>query len=633
MKLKFILISFILGILFLVSAFQSDNKDAYLYYYISQYDGFSQEFESLIIDVKSSKPDSATIKLKLHNLRLKMKVMDFWWRYLDPISYRSINSPLSVEWETEVFEKFEKPYKREGAGLTLAELAFDENENNWEANLFPIKDALLHLKPDSLYTKLSDPGHFLFCNRLFLLNLTTIYNTGFECPDTSRIIPEIQFMCLEVDKMYQMFLSSKPEFGPDDNYLKLYKSMLQFLNKQSNHYSAFNHYTFIRDYINPLFELNAELIRQKSLRSKNLVDYSLNKNAKSIFDKTLYMGQNTKGVFSRIEDSISLNYIKEFGKLMFFDPILSVNNERSCASCHKPDQFFTDNKVRSAESLDHKGRLTRNTATLVNAEFNHLIMADGKHISLHDQASAVMSHPDEMGIKLEDILEKVLSCKDYSIQLKKLAAMTPAEPKPSLAHISSAIIYYYTSFSNYYSPFDRAMLKKENLNKDVIAGFNLFMSKAQCATCHFIPQFNGVKPPYIGSEFEVLGVPEDTFFLSIGKDSGRYHFHQAPETIFAFRTSSLRNISKTAPYMHNGIYFSLEEVMKFYNDGGGAGRGLQVSNQTLSSDKLGLTQIEIKQIIAFMNVLNEDVMQDTAPSSLPLSKNKELNIRKPGGIY
>src|SRR5688500_15720855 len=123
-------------------------------------------------------------------------------------------------------------------------------------------------------------------------------------------------------------------------------------------------------------------------------------------------------------------------------------------------------------------------------------------------------------------------------------------------------------------------------------GFNLFMSKAQCATCHFAPQFNGVKPPYVGSEFEVLGVPADTLYQSLSKDQGRYEINPAEETNHAFRTGTLRNIMQTAPYMHNGIFKTMDQVIKFYNGGGGAGRKLLVPNQTLSSDSLALTKQE-----------------------------------------
>jgi cytochrome c peroxidase len=159
------------------------------------------------------------------------------------------------------------------------------------------------------------------------------------------------------------------------------------------------------------------------------------------------------------------------------------------------------------------------------------------------------------------------------------------------------------------------------------------MNKAQCATCHFVPQFNGVKPPYVGSEFEVLGVPSDNNFTGLSADKGRYLVNPAKETQSAFRTGSVRNAAKTKPYMHNGVFKSLDEVVDFYDAGGGAGRGLKVSNQTLSPDSLKLTKAEKSDIIAFIKSLDEDIPVVTVPLKLPKSKKDALNNRKVGGEY
>jgi cytochrome c peroxidase len=159
------------------------------------------------------------------------------------------------------------------------------------------------------------------------------------------------------------------------------------------------------------------------------------------------------------------------------------------------------------------------------------------------------------------------------------------------------------------------------------------MSKAQCATCHFVPQFNGVKPPYIGSEFEVLGVPADSLYKTLSPDSGRYTLNPANETFRAFRTGTLRNSERTKPYMHNGAFNTMNQVLDFYDGGGGIGHGLTIPNQTLSSDSLHLTKVEKQNLIAFIKSLNEDIEFETKPEHLPLSKNKNLNYRKVGGEY
>jgi cytochrome c peroxidase len=258
---------------------------------------------------------------------------------------------------------------------------------------------------------------------------------------------------------------------------------------------------------------------------------------------------------------------------------------------------------------------------------------DGKHISLENQALDVITNPAEMGSTEKEALEKVLSCGDYKAVFKKYLKATPQYKTINIEHLSSALMLYYSDFSNYYAPFDLAIRENKPVSDEVVKGFNLFMSKAQCGTCHFVPQFNGVKPPYIGSEFEVLGVPADTSFKTLSADKGRYKINPAKETSAAFRTGSVRNSAYTKPYMHNGVFRTLEEVIDFYDAGGGAGRGLNINNQTLSSDSLKLTKNEKKCIIAFINSLNEEIPLQIPPARLPVSKNKELNSRVVGGEY
>jgi cytochrome c peroxidase len=192
---------------------------------------------------------------------------------------------------------------------------------------------------------------------------------------------------------------------------------------------------------------------------------------------------------------------------------------------------------------------------------------------------------------------------------------------------------YYSKFSQYYAPFDDAMSKNKVLQSDEIKGFNLFMSKAQCATCHFLPTFSGIKPPFIGNEFEVIGVPSDTTFAQLDQDKGRYEVNPANETLHAFRTSTIRNTEKTKPYMHNGVFKTLEEVINFYNLGGGTGHKLVVPNQTATSDSLHLSLIEKKQLISFIKSLNENITFEKPPLYLPKSKINILNTRKVGGKY
>lgn len=637
MKFKLLLSGSILLSVLLASAYKhkGDNQ-AYKELYKFQFESFSKALNEYYSLLENEHPSPVQIKQGINDLRMKMKSLDFWWRYANPLAYKSINGPLPVEWETEVFEKYEPPYRRVGAGLTLALQQLDEDSSDIKAvmNLIqPMKTAIRHFEPDSMNELFNKPEHFYFCNRLFLLNAASIYTTGFECPDTSSVLPELKAMVKSVRNITMAYNVSFPDHSCDNEYTSALDALIDHLEAESECISLFGHYQCVRGFINPLYALNAKIILKRGYRSGNLTDYSLNNKALSIFDKQLYTAQNDKGIFGRVTDPATIAEIDQLGKLLFYDPILSGNNQRSCASCHIPNQYYADTLSRTALKFNKMGRLSRNTPSTINAGFNHLIMADGKHLTLQEQAVAVMCNMDEMGSVKGEILDKVMSCKVYAEALTRLAKLTPQSPKPGIDHIVSAITLHYGKFSLYDSPLDRAMNKKEELNPEVVLGYNLFMSKAQCATCHFVPQFNGVKPPYVGSEFEVLGVPEDTSFIKLSSDSGRYYINPAFETFRAFRTGTIRNASKTAPYMHNGVFRTLTEVVQFYNNGGAQGRGLQLENQTLSGDKLGLTEFEIRCLVLFMESLTEDIVFEPAPEQLPKSKKKTLSNRTVGGNY
>jgi cytochrome c peroxidase len=568
--------------------------------------------------------------------RSKLKAVDFWLRYLDPVVYKKINGPLPIEWENEVFEKFEKPYKREGAGLTLAYLYLNGKNPSEDslARLIQLSiDAINTFKADSITTQLNTADHFFLCNRLFLLNLAAIYTTGFECPDNKSIIKELQAMLVDVNTIYKSYNISFPATALSKEYLELYDKAIEFTNQQPSDFTLFDHFSFLKDYVNPLFAVNQKMINEYNTSSKSYNDYTLNNNSFSIFDKALYTPQNSKGIYSLVEDPEALLKIRAVGKLLFNDPILSGNNERSCASCHKPTEYFADTVLKTSLQFDGKQSLPRNTPTLVDVIYNHLLMLDGRHISLQNQAKDVITNPKEMGGDEKEAVEKVLSCKEYRNTFKELLKYTPEEKEITFDHIVSAITYYYSDYSKYYAPFDEAMNNNKPLGDDAKHGFNLFMGKAQCGTCHYVPQFNGVPPPYISSEFEVLGVPEDTNYTKQSEDKGRYNVNPALETLSAFRTGSIRNAQYTKPYMHNGVFNTLDEVLDFYNAGGGLGRKLNVSNQTLSSDSLKLTISEKQELIAFIHSLNENIRFEDKPEKLPLSSRKELNKRIVDGKY
>jgi len=138
-------------------------------------------------------------------------------------------------------------------------------------------------------------------------------------------------------------------------------------------------------------------------------------------------------------------------------------------------------------------------------------------------------------------------------------------------------------------------------------GFTLFMGKAGCGTCHFAPLFSGNTPPrYMASDVEVIGTTSSPLtHTTLDADSGRARIDGLPNHVRAFKTPSLRNSALTAPYMHNGAFRTLDDVLLFYDRGGGSGAGADVPNQTLSSDSLHLSASERRAIVSFMKTLTD----------------------------
>lgn len=584
----------------------------------------------------------AVLSKKINAARLCLKAADFWLRYLEPVAYKKLNGPLPVEWETEVFEKYEKPYRREGAGLTLAALYLEEDTfdlKQFLGYIYPAKEALKVFSADSITQKLKDPAHFFYAHRLQILNLSSIYNTGFECPDTSAIVPEIKHILARNIELYDAFIASFEGIPSSaiDSLASCKQAMLYLQNEVLHTKIQFYNFPYVSwiKGLNQVYTNNANILLQNRYKSVNLLDYSINNQALNLYDKDLYFGQNTFGIYASLRNARDLEEVRNLGKLLFYDPMLSANGQRSCASCHPSETFFTDTAVTTALNFDHIKRLNRNAPSLLNVTLNHLLMQDGKHFNMQNQAKDVITNPDEMGATEKMVLDRINAIPYYRKSFSKLAKKMPQKGKPTFLHIVSALTAYAGSFNTGEAKWVQ-YLKEDNtkIPKDIELGFGLFMGKAQCGTCHFFPFFNGAKPPFIGSEFEVIGTPMDTGVTQLSADKGRFLVNPAIETLHAIRTPTLLNVSRTKPYMHNGVFGTLAEVLEFYNQGGGAGKGLVVNNQTLSSTPLNLSASEKKQILAFLNSLNEDGLNiDALPLALPKSKKTELKNRKIGGEY
>jgi cytochrome c peroxidase len=324
------------------------------------------------------------------------------------------------------------------------------------------------------------------------------------------------------------------------------------------------------------------------------------------------------------------------GKLLFFDPILSDNNERSCASCHKPEMAFTDGLKKSISFT--LNQLPRNAPTVINSVFQPVQFWDSRAHSLEDQADSVIMNPDEMhGTSFEIVTERISASREYKALFNKAFPETVKQGIDK-KHIKSAIAAYERTLIGLNSRFDKYMRgEKSALDAREINGFNIFMGKGRCGSCHYAPLFNGSLPPYFTiSDHRSLGVPvKDTMSkYEIDADIGLQHSSKNPLFKASFKVPTVRNAALTAPYMHNGVYGSLEQVIDFYNHGAGNKFGFRQFLSILP-DSLNLNVTEKKELISFLHALTDTVGTTSRPAYLPEIKGRHaaLSQRIIGGKF
>ena len=473
-----------------------------------------------------------------------------------------------------------------------------------------------------------------------LIRIFTLGVTGFDTPGSGNAIPEaIQALrgTEQVLNYYHPLLEKKSPVL-QKNIATLFSATFQYLESNQD-FNSFDRLEFLKSYINPLYALLFDAQIQLEIETVEETTNFLqpvNYQAKNLFGNDFL----NKYYYANISPQHLTQERIELGKTLFFDPILSGNNERSCASCHHPEKAFTDGNDKSLAFNGH-GTIARNAPTLINSVFAERYFHDLREPDIERQISHVIEDSMEFNTDFLEIIDKLNQSEAYKALFAKAYE---DQPKYQLSKwsISDALACYITSLSSFNSPFDQYVRgESENIAPEVINGFNLFMGKAACGTCHFAPSFSGIVPPiYEESESEVLGVPMTTNEQNpeIDPDLGRFMslrpHDEAPFYAFSFKTPTVRNIELTAPYMHNGVYHTLEEVIDFYNKGGGIGLGIDVPYQTLPDAPLELTDKEINDLTAFMNALTDTTGMTNIPVKLPeFESNPQWNDRKPGGVY
>jgi cytochrome c peroxidase len=430
--------------------------------------------------------------------------------------------------------------------------------------------------------------------RLELIRIMTLGITGYDAPQLKSGITESYYALRAVQTALAPLLKNKPSSEMNG----LLSAAIAYL-KNHPHFDSFDRMSFLTRYAMPLQQQLNLFIRQSKL------DFNtgsvLNYRAKNIFSKDAFY----KGVFSNMNANNS--ELVALGRQLFFEKGLSGPGTRSCATCHQPERYFTDGLPKSLAINGHS-HVLRNAPSLLYAGFQYSQFWDARAKSLVEQVKDVLASKEEMAADESIVMVRLAQDKRYT-KLFKNAFPGLGDHPVSLDEIASCIAAYELSLSPQNSAFDRYMAgDKLALTMRQVQGFNLFMGKARCATCHFAPIFNGLVPPlYKTTELESLGVPQtdDRKNVVADQDEGRYHLFPARFNKGAFKIPTIRNVAKTGPYMHNGSFHTLEQVLDFYNAGGGNGWGLANNEQTLSSDNLKLNKKEIKAIISFLNSVTD----------------------------
>ncbi|MBA6315928.1 cytochrome-c peroxidase [Cellulophaga baltica] len=520
--------------------------------------------------------------------RFKFKAIEPILSAIDKNNYKSLNAPniLQVQEEDLTDIKIRNPFGFQ----VIEELLFDPEADSVALyNTINLTKNRLKLIEKNTQINLKD-HHLIWLFRNQIVRTATTGITGFDSPVLGQSLLECQTTYQTLIDLTEIL---KPKFNSNTLYVALIESFKNSISALNHDFDSFDRYGFIKNNTDKQLELLVKV--QKDWKVQFPFEMAISNDATSLFDS------NTLNVFYFSDyksDTLRLKEKQLLGKQLFHDKMLSKNYEMACATCHIKDKAFTDGK----KTFD-KNQI-RNTPTLRYAAYQQTFFMDGRSGSLEGQIVGVADNHDEFNLPMDSIVNRVRNEQHYKIQFDTLY-----QGKRMEYNVRHAIASYIRTLNSFDSKFDKNINGLEDtLTEEEISGFNLFMGKAVCATCHFAPLFNGTVPPdYKDTEVELIGVPQenDTINALISQDLGRYDKFKTEERKHFFKTPTVRNVEKTAPYMHNGVYTSLEQVVDFYNRGGGQGIGIEEAYQTLPFDNLNLTKKEQAELVAFMKTLTD----------------------------
>ncbi len=318
------------------------------------------------------------------------------------------------------------------------------------------------------------------------------------------------------------------------------------------------------------------------------------------FQLTLPLGLEQDGLVSPKDNPLTKEKV-ELGKLLFFDTRLSANETISCASCHVPSLAFTDGQPTSTGIHGQKGG--RNAPTAINRVFSAAQFWDGRAATLEEQSVGPFANPIEHGFKDHDeLMAKVKAIAGYGPLFERAFG----SPDVTTDLIGKAIASFQRTLLSGNSNYDRFTIGNEEqaLSANAQNGLRVFLGKGQCLRCHF--GFN-----FTDEQFHNLGTGWDQQ-SKLFADVGRLAVTKQSEDLGAFKTPTLREVAKTAPYMHDGHLATLREVVDFYDRGG-------IPNPWLDPaiKPLNLTDQEKTDLVEFMESLNGEGWTVTPPTQFP----------------
>ena len=279
---------------------------------------------------------------------------------------------------------------------------------------------------------------------------------------------------------------------------------------------------------------------------------------------------------------------RELGRLLYYDKRLSADGTVSCATCHDPRSSFTDGKPVSDGIKGQRGG--RSAPTVFNRAYSLAQFWDGRAKSLEEQAGGPMQNPIEMGNSHTGVVQTLKKIPGYRARFKQVYGKEDF----TIDEVTKAIATYERTVLSGNSPYDRYKAgNKSALTASQIRGMDVYFNKAKCDQCH-----EGIN--FTTNAYHNLGVGTD----KPEPDEGRFAVTHKPEDWGAFKTPTLREIARTAPYMHDGSLKTLEEVVDYYDKGGNPNKNLDERMKPLH-----LTATEKKDLVEFLKSLNGEGWQ------------------------